>query len=132
VNEWVGNWCGAHPAGKSGNAGCALPGVEASAVTFRVPIIGYATSIFAAPGKPVLAGQDSLVVKTQSEPTALTASIRAALRTIDPALPVSQVQPRDDIIAKSLAPRRCYDVAVVVCGHSRSPRCRRHLRRDVV
>src|SRR4030095_14286448 len=35
----------------------ALPGVEAAAGTFRVPIAGFATAIFSVEGKPVPTGQ---------------------------------------------------------------------------
>ncbi|HEX4947693.1 MAG TPA: ABC transporter permease, partial [Blastocatellia bacterium] len=38
----------------------ALPGVESSAMTFRLPIIGFATAIFTAQGKPVPAGQEAV------------------------------------------------------------------------
>jgi putative ABC transport system permease protein len=50
--------------------------------------------------------QSVLVVRSQQDPQALTASVRTALRSIDPAQPVAHVRTLGQVIADSVAPRR--------------------------
>jgi putative ABC transport system permease protein len=45
-------------------------------------------------------------VHTAGNPTALTPSIRSILKEIDPNLPLSDVQTMDEIVSRSMAPRR--------------------------
>jgi putative ABC transport system permease protein len=48
----------------------------------------------------------SLVVRTDGDPNNYRAAIRQALRSIDPALPITQLRTMDEIIADSLSQRR--------------------------
>ncbi|MGH9855213.1 MAG: ABC transporter permease, partial [Blastocatellia bacterium] len=48
----------------------------------------------------------SLVVRTDGDPNNYRAAIRAALRSVDPALPITQLRTMDEIIADSLSQRR--------------------------
>lgn len=54
----------------------------------------------------------SLVVRTDSPPLALAGAVRAAVRRLDPEVPVSQVASMDTVVAGSLADRR-RDVALI-------------------
>jgi predicted permease len=45
----------------------------------------------------------SLVVRTRDDPGALVGPVRAAIRTIDPRLPVSEIRTMDEIVAESIA-----------------------------
>ncbi|MGH9766650.1 MAG: FtsX-like permease family protein [Blastocatellia bacterium] len=47
-----------------------------------------------------------LVVRTDSDPNHYRAAIREALRSVDPALPITQLRTMDEIIADSLSQRR--------------------------
>ena len=51
-------------------------------------------------------GSLSLVVRTTGEPTALTGSVRAAIRSIDKFVTISNVKTMSDIVSTSAAPRR--------------------------
>ena len=48
----------------------------------------------------------TLVVRTTSEPTALAATIREAIRSVDSGIPIFNLRTLDDVIATSAAPRR--------------------------
>ncbi len=48
----------------------------------------------------------SLMVRTQSDPRALIASIRQALQSIDATMPVTQVRTLDELVGESLSQRR--------------------------
>jgi len=48
----------------------------------------------------------SFVMKTNSDPESLTASVRGALTSIDPGQPVYAIQPMEKLLAGSVAPRR--------------------------
>jgi putative ABC transport system permease protein len=48
----------------------------------------------------------SLVVRTLADPVQVTAALRQELRSIDPALPITQVRTMTEILDDSLAPRR--------------------------
>jgi putative ABC transport system permease protein len=51
-------------------------------------------------------GPVQFAVHTAGNPTALTPSLRSMLREIDPNLPLSDVQTMDEIVSRSVAPRR--------------------------
>ncbi|MCC7126502.1 MAG: ABC transporter permease [Acidobacteria bacterium] len=48
-------------------------------------------------------GLMTLVARTTLQPTALTSSVAAAVREVDPALPLADVASMDDVVAKTLA-----------------------------
>ena len=48
----------------------------------------------------------SVVLRTDGEPTAITPQVRAAVRAIDPNLPIYDVRTMDDRIAASFAQTR--------------------------
>jgi ABC-type antimicrobial peptide transport system permease subunit len=48
----------------------------------------------------------SLVIRTGGDPMALAAPVRAAIRELDPTLPVAQVRAMDDVVAASIATTR--------------------------
>ena len=50
--------------------------------------------------------QSVLVVRSRQDPQALTASVRSALREIDPAQPIAHVRTLEQVVADSVAPRR--------------------------
>ena len=51
-------------------------------------------------------GPVQFAVHTAGNPTALTPSLRSILKEIDPNLPLSDVQTMDEIVSRSMAPRR--------------------------
>jgi putative ABC transport system permease protein len=51
-------------------------------------------------------GPMQFAVHTAANPTALTPSLRSMLKEIDPNLPLSDVQTMDEIVSRSVAPRR--------------------------
>jgi putative ABC transport system permease protein len=51
-------------------------------------------------------GPVQFAVHTAANPTALTPSLRSMLKEIDPNLPLSDVQTMDEIVSRSVAPRR--------------------------
>ena len=51
-------------------------------------------------------GPVQFAVHTAANPTALTPSLRSMLKEIDPNLPLSDVQTMDEIVSRSMAPRR--------------------------
>jgi putative ABC transport system permease protein len=66
---------------------------------------------------PVLAGMYrnvSLVVKTESDPTALVSSVRSALREIDPDQPLVKVRTMEQAIGESIAQPRLRTVLLTV------------------
>jgi ABC-type antimicrobial peptide transport system permease subunit len=48
----------------------------------------------------------SLVVHTRGDPAALTTPVRAAIRNLDPRLPVSEVRTMDEVVGQSIAEPR--------------------------
>ncbi|HEV7797719.1 MAG TPA: ABC transporter permease [Pyrinomonadaceae bacterium] len=48
----------------------------------------------------------SLVIRTNTEPTALTAAVRSEIRSLDKAIPVYNVKTMNDVLAISVGPRR--------------------------
>jgi predicted permease len=48
----------------------------------------------------------TLVLRTSTDPEALTGAVRSAVREIDPSLPLYRVQPMEDVVAASLADQR--------------------------
>ena len=48
----------------------------------------------------------AIVVRTQSDPAALAGSVRGAIAEIDPGQPIYDMQPLDQLVAKSLGQRR--------------------------
>jgi putative ABC transport system permease protein len=50
--------------------------------------------------------QASLVVRTAGDPSAATADVRAALRRVDPTVPVARVRTMSDVVAAATAARR--------------------------
>jgi putative ABC transport system permease protein len=48
----------------------------------------------------------AIVLRTQSDPVALSSSVRAAMAEIDPGQPLYDMQPLDQLVAKSLGQRR--------------------------
>jgi putative ABC transport system permease protein len=48
----------------------------------------------------------SLVVRTSGEPTAMSATVRNEIRSLDKGLPVFNIRTMDDVLAASVAPRR--------------------------
>ncbi len=48
----------------------------------------------------------SLVIKTSGDPMALAAPVRAAVRELDPTLPVAQIRVMDEVVAASIATTR--------------------------
>lgn len=47
-----------------------------------------------------------LVVRTKLAPESLASGVRAALRSVDPALPTAEFQMLDDIVSRAVSPRR--------------------------
>jgi predicted permease len=62
----------------------------------------------ASPGRP-----QNLVIKTAGEPMAIAGSVRAALQSLDPSLPVSPPRTLDDVVGASLTQRR-FNVTLLV------------------
>jgi ABC-type antimicrobial peptide transport system permease subunit len=58
----------------------------------------------------------SLVVRTTGDPAALAAPIRAAVREIDPALPIANVRRMTDVVAASMATPRLTGSLLTVFG----------------
>ena len=58
----------------------------------------------------------AIVVRTQGDPAALAASVRAAVAEIDPAQPIYEMQTLDQLVAKSLDQRRFTLTLMVVFG----------------
>jgi putative ABC transport system permease protein len=56
----------------------------------------------------------TLVVKTDGDPSALTSSVRNAIRTIDPNLPVADVRTMNDVIGAALATPRFTSVLLSI------------------
>ena len=52
----------------------------------------------------------TIMVRSQLSPSALTASVQATLRQIDPATPITEIVPLDDLIARSIAQPRLHTV----------------------
>jgi len=55
---------------------------------------------------PATLGDATLVVRTVVPPASLASDVRVAVRSVDPGLPVHQVETMEDVISKSLAGRR--------------------------
>ncbi len=55
-----------------------------------------------------------VIVRTAGDPGALVASLRAALRTLDPELPVDALQPMRQMMAESVATERFYATLVAI------------------
>jgi predicted permease len=52
------------------------------------------------------AGSADLVMRTSMQPTALAASLRGAVRAVDPMLPTTDVRIMQDLVDKAVSPRR--------------------------
>ena len=55
-----------------------------------------------------------VIVRTAGDPAALAAPLRAALRTLDPGLPVDALQPMRQMMAESVATQRFYATLVAI------------------
>jgi putative ABC transport system permease protein len=64
------------------------------------------TPIIYRPDAQWTGGAMSLVIKTAGDSAALAASVRAAIRKLDPALPVTAIRTMQDILSESVAHRR--------------------------
>lgn len=51
-------------------------------------------------------GASAWAVRTSGDPVALVASLRAALRDVDPDLPIADVRPMSDLVQRAMAPTR--------------------------
>src|SRR4029079_12792394 len=49
---------------------------------------------------------DNIMIRTSTDPTSLTASVRRAIVAIDPTLPIYNVATLDDVVGTTFAPRR--------------------------
>ena len=58
----------------------------------------------------------AIVVRTESDPAALTSAVRQAIAEIDPAQPIYAMQPLDQLVAKSLGQRRFTLTLMVLFG----------------
>jgi putative ABC transport system permease protein len=58
----------------------------------------------------------AIVVRTQSDPEALTSSVRNAIAEVDPAQPIYDMQSLDQLVAKSLGQRRFTLTLMVLFG----------------
>ena len=58
----------------------------------------------------------SLVVRTDSEPLALSQALRKAVRSVDPTQPISYVMPMDGVISRSLWDSRVHTLLLVSLG----------------
>ena len=56
--------------------------------------------------QPLLAERVSLLVRTFSEPEAMTAAVRRAVQEVDPNLPIYSVQTMEQVVSDSVAPQR--------------------------
>ncbi len=54
----------------------------------------------------------SMVVRTESEPAALSDTIRDIAASVDPGVPISSIRTSDDVLARSLAAPRTYSMLV--------------------
>jgi predicted permease len=68
---------------------------EASGIEAYLPITQYGP-----------AGSADLVMRTAMQPTALAASLRGAVRAVDPGLPTADVRIMQDLVDKAVSPRR--------------------------
>jgi predicted permease len=59
-------------------------------------------------------GPMTLVVRTVDEPTVIAPAVRAEIRRLDPALPISAVRPLREIVAATVGPRRFQTVLTSV------------------
>lgn len=69
--------------------------------------------------RPLLAtagGRGFLVVRGPGEPTAMVGSVREAVRSVDPDLPLSDVRTMSEVVQQSLAPWTAGTVALLVLG----------------
>ena len=60
----------------------------------------------AEPGVHGTFADSALVIRTSVPPASLTPEVRAALRSVDPGLPLHQIETMEEVIAKTLAGRR--------------------------
>jgi putative ABC transport system permease protein len=104
-------WPGADPIGKrvGFEAGDSIRWMEVVGVVEHTAVEGldaerrvqlYRPSLQSGPGFSVLA------IRGAGDPERLTRAVRAAVRSLDPALPLSQVRTMDDRLAAAVGPRR--------------------------
>jgi hypothetical protein len=75
----------------------------------------------------------SVAVRTAGDPAAFTPTARAALRELDPDLPMFRVRTMEEALQRSMAQRTLYSWLLgIFATMALLPGPRRHLRRDVV
>ncbi len=58
------------------------------------------------PAEQVPWGEMAILVRTKSDPVALAPAVRSRIRSLDPKLPIEEVQPLSEIVARSFGQRR--------------------------
>ncbi|HEV2671557.1 MAG TPA: ABC transporter permease [Gemmatimonadales bacterium] len=62
-----------------------------------------------------------VIVRTAGDPVAVATPLRAVLRTLDPALPVDELQPMRQMMAESVATQRFYGLLAAICAGACAP-----------